>query len=36
MLTDKKNLDYTFQRDNCMDLKYSCNMEFRTNESGYG
>ena len=36
MLTDEKNLAYAFQRDNCMDLKYSYNMEFRTDESGYG
>ena len=36
MLTNKKILAYAFQRDNCMNLKYSCNMEFRTDESGYG
>ena len=36
MLTDKKNLAYAFKRDNCMDLKYSCNMEFWTDESRYG
>ncbi len=37
MLTDEKNSSpYAFQRDNCMNLKYSCNMEFRTDEPGYG